>query len=69
MTQDHTRPNNATRDAEVKAAGTDHAPDRGPTPDEERAAESNRLDPGTARNIEEAAERGAAQKGEGRIAG
>jgi hypothetical protein len=50
------------RDAEVKA----HA-DREPTPDEEREAEKNKLDPGEARTIKEQYERGANAKGEGRV--
>ena len=50
------------RDAEVKA----HA-DREPTPEEEREAEKNKLDPEEARKIEEQYKRGADAKGEGRI--
>jgi hypothetical protein len=50
------------RDAEVKA----HA-DREPTPEEEKLAEKNKLDPTEARKIEEQYERGANAKGEGRI--
>jgi hypothetical protein len=38
-----------------------------PTPDEEKAAESLEVDPEAAEHYEEMAERGAHQKGEGRI--
>jgi hypothetical protein len=38
-----------------------------PTPEEERAAERNELDPEVARNNKEAIERGANVKGEGQI--
>ena len=50
------------RDSEVKA----HA-DRPPTPEEEREAEKNTLEPDEARTIEEQYERGANAKGEGRV--
>jgi hypothetical protein len=50
------------RDAEVTA----HA-DREPTPDEEREAAKNKLDPDEASTIEEQYKRGANAKGEGRI--
>jgi hypothetical protein len=49
-------------DAEVKAKA-----DREPTPEEEREAEKNTLDPEDARKIEEQYKRGADAKGEGRI--
>jgi hypothetical protein len=51
-------------DAELKGDS-----DRMPTPEEEAAAEQNRLDPNAARAYKEAAERGANQRGEGRIEG
>lgn len=41
--------------------------DRPPTPDEERAAETQKLDPKVAQAYKEAAERGAAVSGEGEI--
>ncbi|HLH25661.1 MAG TPA: hypothetical protein VK066_24345 [Chloroflexota bacterium] len=50
------------RDAH-RAAG----PDRMPTPEEEEAAERAKMPAGTAKAYEEALERGAHQKGEGRI--
>ena len=50
------------RDSEVKG----HA-DRMPTPEEEAAAERQKLDPEAAKHYKEMAERGANQKGEGRI--
>jgi len=49
-------------DAEVTA----HA-DRQPTPEEERLAEKNKLDPAEAKKIDEQYKRGANAKGEGRI--
>jgi hypothetical protein len=67
MPNDHTRPDDATRDAEARAARTDHGADREATAEEAAAAETNRLDPEAARAHREADERGAAQKGEGRI--
>jgi hypothetical protein len=50
------------RDAEVRG----HS-DRMPTPEEEALAESNALDPDVIAHEEEMIERGANQKGEGRI--
>jgi hypothetical protein len=44
-----------------------HAPDREPTPDEEAVAETLELDPEVVEHEKEMAERGANQKGEGRI--
>ncbi|HET6794001.1 MAG TPA: hypothetical protein VFH45_06145 [Acidimicrobiales bacterium] len=67
MASDHTRPSDTTRQAEAAQARTDHSADRPPTDDEARAAESNDLDPQAAAAAKEATERGAAQKGEGRI--
>jgi hypothetical protein len=62
-----TRPNNDTRATEREDAQQPHQPDREPTPDEERQAENLKLDPDVAKSYEEANERGANQKGEGRI--
>jgi len=69
MAQDHTRPDTTTRDADARASRGGHDADRMPTPEEEKAAEGNLLDKDARENIEEAYERGAAQKGEGRISG
>lgn len=41
--------------------------DRPPTPEEERSADKNPLQEGVAAHEEEMAERGAHQKGEGRV--
>jgi hypothetical protein len=50
-----------------KDMSTKHEADRMPTPDEEAAAErSGPVDPEVAERYEEALERGAAQKGEGK---
>lgn len=64
---DRTRPDESTRAAERADAETHAGPDRMPTPDEEKTADSLELDPEVAKNYEEMAERGAKQKGEGRI--
>jgi hypothetical protein len=62
-----TRPNNQTRATEREDAQRHAGPDRPPTPDEEARAEGLRPDPEVAEEYEEAIERGARQKGEGRI--
>ena len=54
-------------DQSKKEAKAEHDADRPPTPEEEALADQNRLDPKVAKAFEEANERGAAQKGEGRI--
>jgi hypothetical protein len=62
-----TRPSDRTRDAERDDAQTKPHADREPTPEEAKLAEKNKLDPNAAEHYEEMAERGADQKGEGRI--
>jgi hypothetical protein len=64
---DRTKPTAETRAAEREEMTARHESDRQPTPDEEGAAETLELDPEVARNEKEMAERGAHQKGEGRI--
>jgi len=64
---ERTRPNEETRQAERAEADTKASPDRMPTPEEEQLADSLESDPEVAKNYEEMAERGANQKGEGRI--
>lgn len=59
----------ATKAEDRKDAHTTAHADRMPTPEEEAAAEKNRLDPDAARAYKEAAERGAKARGEGRIEG
>ncbi|HZU74882.1 MAG TPA: hypothetical protein VE990_19140 [Acidimicrobiales bacterium] len=66
---DHTRPTDATRQAEVESAGAKRQADREPTPEEELAAEGLSSDESVRQHYQEMAERGAKQKGEGRIAG
>jgi len=66
MAQPHTSPN-STREAEAGAARADHGADRPATPEEERLADSKSVDPEVAESFEAANERGAAQKGEGRL--
>jgi hypothetical protein len=65
---DHTKPSDATREAEAQAATKGADPGRGPTPDEEAAAERvGRVDAGVADHEGEMNERGAHQRGEGRV--
>lgn len=64
-----TRIDDATRQAEQRDANMPADAGPAPTPDEERAAEQNTVDPEVARNNKEATERGAALQGEGRIEG
>jgi hypothetical protein len=64
---DPTRPTRETRDEERADAQRSAGPDREPTEDEEAAAEQHVLDPEVAEHEREMAERGARQKGEGRI--
>ena len=62
-----TNPSQETRSEERKDAQVKAGPDREPTPDEEALADELEVDPEAAANYEEMAERGANQKGEGRI--
>jgi hypothetical protein len=65
---DHTKPSPETRAQEREEAKARHDADRPPTGDEEAAAADLEVDPDAAKHYEEMAERGAKQKGEGRIA-
>jgi hypothetical protein len=63
-----TRPSQTTREAEAADAQIHATPDDMPTPEEEAAAERAPAEsPDVAENYEEAMERGARQKGEGRL--
>src|SRR5437868_139219 len=64
---DHTKPSKETRDAEAQQAGQAHQPDRMPTDDESRLADNHKLSAGVSEHEKEMAERGANQKGEGRV--
>lgn len=64
---DPTKPSAETRAAEREEADAPHEPDREPTSDEAAAAETLELDPEVVEHEKEMAERGAKQKGEGRI--
>jgi len=64
---DRTKPTSETRAAEREEASAAHDADRAPTPDEEAVAETLELDPEVVKSEKEMAERGAKQKGEGRI--
>ena len=57
----------ATRQADRRDAQATAKPDRMPTADEEARADNLELDPDVAENYREQTERGANQKGEGRI--
>jgi hypothetical protein len=67
MSEERTRPNDATRSAERAEAESEHTPDRPPTEEEEREAEKNQLDPEVSEHEREMSERGANQQGEGRL--
>jgi hypothetical protein len=62
-----TRPSDRTRETEREDAHTAAHADREPTAEEEKRAESIEADPDVAEHYEEMAERGANQKGEGRL--
>ena len=64
---DPTKPSQETRAAEREEADASHEPDRAPTAEEERAAADLEVKPEVAEHYGEMAERGANQKGEGRI--
>ena len=64
---DETRPTPTTREAERAEAEIHAQADRQPTPDEAALAEQNELDPEVAEHEREMLERGAEQRGEGRL--
>jgi hypothetical protein len=64
---DRTKPSSETRAAEREEAAAEHDADRPPTEDEERAVADREADPEVAEHYEEMTERGAKQRGEGRI--
>ena len=65
---DRTKPNDETRAAEREEMDAKHVSDREPIIlDQETAAEKLELDPEVVKHEQEMAERGANQKGEGRI--
>ena len=62
------QPSEATREAEKREAHAEHAPDRPPSKEEEKAAPGRGdMKEGVAENFEEMAERGANVKGEGEV--
>jgi hypothetical protein len=67
MTVDPERPNDATRAAEREEAERGAGADRMPTEEEEREAERQSIDDDVREHERDMAERGAHQKGEGRI--
>ena len=64
---DRARPSKETRAEERKDAATTAHADRMPSEEEEKLAEEQELDPDVAEHAEEMYERGARQKGEGRV--
>ena len=68
MADERTTPSTKTNEAEAEAALAAHDADREPTPEEERRADENELDTEVADAYQEAIERGAEVKGEGRVA-
>ncbi len=62
-----TKPDAKTRETERAQAKTKAQPDDMPTPEEERAAEQHDVDPSVRERAQEMTERGANQKGEGRV--
>jgi hypothetical protein len=64
---DSTRPSKQTRDTERDDAQTRSHADREPTDEESKLAEGNKLGADVAEHYEEMAERGADEKGEGRL--
>lgn len=64
---DRARISEATREAERREAQMPADAGPMPTPEEEAAAEQNDVDPAVAAAEKEATERGANQKGEGRL--
>ena len=64
---DRTNPSRATREEEARETRVRAGAPETPTAEEEQAAESNRLDPEVGEHEREMNERGANQKGEGRV--
>jgi hypothetical protein len=64
---EHTKPTEATREADRAAVDADHKAAEVLLPEEEAAAERNKLDPEVEEHYKEMVEKGAEQKGEGRI--
>jgi hypothetical protein len=67
MSEQPTRPNAETRDAERDEADRRAGADREPTTEEAERADARTLDPDVAEHEREMAERGANQEGEGRL--
>lgn len=67
MAAERTTPSTTTSEAEAEAALVTHDADRQPTPEEERRADENELDPDVADSYRQATERGATVKGEGEL--
>ena len=64
---DQTRPTKETREADRAALDAPHGATEELTPDQAEAADGNEVSEGVKESYQEATERGANQKGEGRI--
>lgn len=64
---EHERPSKSTRAAEEEDAAVKPGADRMPTEEEEKLAEQHEVDRDVAEHAAEMYERGADQKGEGRV--
>jgi hypothetical protein len=64
---DHERPTKNTKATEKEDAAVKAGADRMPTEEEEQLAEQHQVDQDVAEHAEEMYERGANQKGEGRV--
>ena len=67
MTVERERPSDTTKAAERAEAETHAGADRMPTDEEERVAEQQSIDDDVREHAKDMAERGARQKGEGRV--
>lgn len=64
---EHTQPDKQTRGADRAAVDAPHTADEEPTAEEEQAAARARMSPETPEHYEEMADKGASQRGEGRV--
>ena len=65
--REHTRPSPETREEERREAKDSADAGREPTPEEEEAADRNEPDEAVSKHYKEMTERGAKQRGEGRV--
>jgi hypothetical protein len=67
MAKERTKPDPRTKESERAEAEMHAAPDRAPTDEEARRADEQELDPDVREHADEMYEKGAHQKGEGRL--